>query len=497
VFLSENYPGENMITDQQKYIIEKQLLSILLILALFGLAAIIFQSTFTRLWADDFCVASTAKSMSFSEYFKHWYLGWTGRYSSIIFQGLSALLGVKFVALLPTFIIVIWCLSLVWSIFPIVRFLDHPAPFLAAFTYSGIFLLFLFNSIPNLFESVFWNIGAISYSLPLVGFTIIVGILMRVCLHILTGWGWVFPVILLTIIVGGLSEVFIAMLITIYTLAILSILLIRNPKARKTIWFYMITGLFSAILALMIVWIAPGNALRQASTSQGQPTTLILLPKVILRSTLIIFYEFLIYSRWWILSIVFTPFLLSFLTFHNQRITVFQSNSIKELYDQKWFKGILLVGLFVIIISIAAATPSSYIQGEYPTRRAMILPFYFIIIGIMVIMSLLGSAVRNFPSINILMEKKPKINYLVFILVIIMIAAGVATVIGQTINSLPDNISYAQLWDQRDQELIILAEDGVQDIYIYSLKGEPSDNPEYWVNRCMAEYYGVQTISDK
>jgi hypothetical protein len=487
-----------MFKDQEKA--EMFFLSILLILALFGLAAIIFLSTYTRLFTDDYCVASIAKSMSFSEYFKHEYFGWTGRYSYIIFSGLSALLGVKFTAFQPTLIILIWLFSLVWMVFPIAKLLNPPATLLTAFTYSALYLFFLIKTLPKIFESVFWNISSISYCLPLIGFTIIIGLFIRIWLDNIQGWRRVIPIILLSFINGGFSEIFSAMQITIYILAIFFISVTKNLASRKNILILLIAGLFTAILALIIVWIAPGNDVRQAASSQGQPIDLILLPKVIIRSTLIIFYSFLISSRWWILPICFVPFLVSLIEIQNKRITDIQPNSMKELWNEKWFKGVLLISLLVFILAITAAAPSSYIQGEPPPSRSMILIFFFVIIGILMVMSLLGKAIRNSSSVNMLLEENPKIIFLVRLLVIVIITVGVSTVIIQTVIFLPNHVRYAYSWDERDQSLTTLAENGVQEIYTNSIVNgfgysDLTEDPKHWVNRCMAEYYGVKTIT--
>ena len=479
--------------------IKQEFKAILLILDLLGLTAILFLSIYTRFHADDFCMAGTVNSMPFFKYFGYWYIGWTGRYSFIFFTGLSGLLGVKFASVLPTIMVSIWLLLNAWAILPIVRQKKCQAPVLSAFASSGIFLFILLLSLPNIFQSVFWNNGAINYSFPLITFTINIGIIIRLWYKNIKGRGWVLLNIFLTLMTGGFSEIFILMQITFFVLVMLYLYFFVECNNYKHIWYFLVINLISAFIALLIVAIAPGNQVRQSLLDE--PTNLLILPIMVLRNTLIIFYIFLKNSGFWMILLITIPFLLSLIWTQNsvEMEMIGKSYSLRQFWNQKWFKGSILVGLFVFLMTMSAATPSSYIQGDYPENRAMILPFYFIVIGIMTIMYLLGAAVRKLPKVNQYFQDL-KIKVLIRVLILILFGTGLTLTVLNTFHSLPDYVGYAQLWDLRDQELRTLKENNVKEVTIFKLESyfgleDIHTDPKYWVNRYVAEYYGFDTIT--
>lgn len=65
--------------------------------------------------------------------------------------------------------------------------------------------------------------------------------------------------------------------------------------------------------------------------------------------------------------------------------------------------------------------------------------------------------------------------------------------------TLPVQHAYAQAWDARDQELRALRAQDVVRAQAPALTNaygsvDLTDNPKHWVNRCAAQYYGLESL---
>ncbi len=59
--------------------------------------------------------------------------------------------------------------------------------------------------------------------------------------------------------------------------------------------------------------------------------------------------------------------------------------------------------------------------------------------------------------------------------------------------------AYAGMWDRRDREIRNVSLRGESDLTIPALShtlnlGDITPDPQFWVNRCVAEYYGLKSI---
>ena len=473
-------------------------LILLLIILLVVLASVILLSTYTRFFTDDFCEASAASKTSFFEYMKLRYTGWTGRFSFTFLSGFISLLGWKAPSVFSAVIIFLWFVSLMFAMYQVLTIIGHPFTMLSAAMYASLILVFLFSSLPALYESVFWLIGSINYSLPLIIFSLLAGF------YLLIGrnkskriYSFLLP--LLAFINCGFSEIFSVIQVAIFSIVILFLYKNGYSKKNKALMQSLLIGFIFSLAALFIVWIAPGNAVRQAASSHPNPTSMVELPWVIVRSTLVIFYVFLVNSKGWVLLLLLVPFLLGLLIEPGFSVSFDKSKSLKDILSQKPFRTIVAIALFVLIISLVAATPSSYIQGEYPENRAMILPFFFIDAGIMAIMAITGSMVRNHLKDGSRINISSLTLVACILLVIFTLFRGVSFS-GGLLKDLPAHVTYAQTWDARDESLRLMKSQGVQHAVTRSAingfgYGDLTSNPKNWVNRCMADYYGFSSIS--
>ena len=181
---------------------------LLLILFLISLAFISYLSTFTRLHADDYCIAADFNKLNTVSFLAKWFSSWTGRFSYLLFAGFLSLGGPTLTSWLPTIGILIWMLVLSWAILPITQRLKIDNPLLISFNAAAFILWVLFSVTPNLFQSVFWKDGLINYCFPLIGFSMLMGVFSRVWIWQIKNNIVVVLIMVLCFINGGFSEVF-------------------------------------------------------------------------------------------------------------------------------------------------------------------------------------------------------------------------------------------------------------------------------------------------
>ncbi len=87
-------------------------------------------------------------------------------------------------------------------------------------------------------------------------------------------------------------------------------------------------------------------------------------------------------------------------------------------------------------------------------------------------------------------------------MVILSIAFGSAWKVIETSKNSSSFQEYASKWDKRDQELRFEALSGKQEVTAYGLESrfglaDLRIEPDYWVNKCMADYYNVPMLFGK
>jgi len=474
---------------------------VILVISLLGLIALFFPTIYNRPITDDFCTGASAGTKSLLAFTSDEYMTWTGRYSYNFITGLIAKLGPTAYAIYPSLFAAIWFFALIWMILPIVRHWKISYSVLVSITWSSLFLFLLYRSIPNFFESAVWGAGTVNYTLPIVFFTLILDILARAWLNDLHGPFLYIPLILLVLVAGGFSEIFIFIQIAFYTLLILGMLITKKAATKKFFFRLLIAALFAALVAFFIVWRAPGNAIRQAASHQKTSTPMSKMPLLLTRSTLIVFYSFLINARINIFLICFVPFLFAFNLIDTDYGGDFSLTLKQLLEENNWYLPVIYISIFILILAISAALPTTYIQGSEPDPRAMIVPFFFIIPAMVAIMVIFGAKLKLHLRVHPEMRIRPFIRVItVLCIVMLIIVFGMTLYQSRIITSLQRD--YASAWDERDQMLRGLAGSGTKEIIVENLtngygQSDLTENPRNWVNRCVASYYGFDSVTRK
>jgi hypothetical protein len=129
------------------------------------LAAHAYMGTFSRYLADDFCTASTLRHLGFLGSQANWYQTWTGRYAYTFVVSLTQVFGPGLTPWLPATVLVAWAAAVVYA----VRRLQGPkTPWMIAAAIAAIHIVGTLTGSPNVYQSLYWQTGMVTYTLPLV-----------------------------------------------------------------------------------------------------------------------------------------------------------------------------------------------------------------------------------------------------------------------------------------------------------------------------------------
>lgn len=467
------------------------------VLVLIALGSLAYLGVFTRWHADDFCIAASARQMDAVTFFNHWYSGWTGRFVYIPVAGLLALGGPQLAGWLPVLTTMLWVWVIYWTLKVLFENDHWQYPKLMAIFLSAFFLVVLYSSTPNLFQSLFWKDGLINYGFPLIGMTISIGWLLRLWFRPNTkriGWLSLILTFFLALFSGGFSEIFATVQIAFYLILRLNVLFFSDTVRKNHFQLAVIAGLIGSVSAYVILLSAPGNLVR-GDLIAVRPE-LVRLITFTFRNTFVILGKFLLQTSLWAAAAVFIPFMIGFARILEPDEQISRDEK-RQLWQEKWFKGILQLLFAAFLLTLAACAPVVYMLNAYPDERSIIIPLYFIILALMCSSGLLGYGFRH----SWVWKNKTDSCLKGYIVPAYLLIICVITVI-KVWQQVPDFRDYAARWDKRHQELMVIAARSKESVEVFGLENrfgisDLKEDEDYWVNRCMADYYGFSAIVGK
>jgi len=473
-------------------------LAVMIILLLAALTALTLPGSYTRMHADDFCIAADARQMDMRSLFKKWYQGWTGRFIYIPTAGILALGGPQMASLLPPISVAGWFIILSWAALPGFKFLRWPHPSLHSCVYAGFFLLLLLSTTPNLFQSVFWKDGLINYSFPLIGMTLSIGLMLRIWLNNPKKGlrsAVIAIIFLCSFVNSGFSEIFSTTQIAVYMIFIITGLWFLEKHSRRSMLPLFFAGLLGSLCAYAIMLAAPGNLIRQGLITDHP--NLIRLLTFSMHSALVIIVKFFVFTPLWAVLSILVP-LLSGFSLCQQPLYENKKKHLSWLWLHGWFKAGVILPMMTFIFTMATCAPVVYMLNAYPDDRTIIIPLYFIVAAVTISSGLFGYGLRRLGLLSST-AKKINLQHLSYALVILLLLAGTTLIITNTLEKINGFQDYAFRWDQRHEELLQKADKGIREATAYGLENrfgisDLQEEADYWVNRCMADYYGFTSI---
>ncbi len=461
-----------------------------------SLAGLAYLGTFTRMHADDFCMAGDAARLGIFQSVLNWYNHWTGRLMFLFFTSLLGLGGPSLASIAPVILIAGWLLILAWALLPLIRGAAWDAPRLLAATAAGLALLVLFSTTPNLFQSVFWQDGQVNYAFPLLGLTVQAGLFLRAWLGRASSSRSlvIAAIFVLALLSGGFTETFGAMQAALWVLVLMALLFLASPATRRRLLLLAVAALAGALAALLIVLVAPGNQVRQDLMPDRAGLFRIITFSI--RNAVYIFAKFPLWNPGWAVLSVSVPFLAAWWLSTGSTVPR-PAGPIRRLWADPWLRGLVLVPVGAFILLAAACAPVVYAMDAYPDDRTILIPQYILVLAAILWSGLLGLVLRRYRYLPDPAAQTWRLVLPALLLGAIVLASGFS--IASTIRQAPDYQAYASSWDQRAGQLVITRQKGATEITVPGLSNrfgvaDLQAEPDYWVNRCMAIYYGLANI---
>jgi hypothetical protein len=417
-----------------------------------GLPLLVYAwvGAYSRYTADDFCWAGVLRTDGFFNAQVHWYTIYSPRYAFSFLVTATELAGPAVVPALPAAAIVVWLGVLTWT------FAQYGVSTLRGLVIAEVAVLATLATAPDLPQSLYWQTGMLTYLLPLIVATFLIGWMSRD-----TQTWWALGVsAALSFIAGGLSETYLIPQNVALTLALLVAAMFRTRRA------HIAAALVGGVLALVAITVAPSTAGRV----QGTPADLWLALSASIATAA---FQVVRLVRQFPLVIVLCLAVPALLGSGPRHIGL---------------RGLVLVSAVVAFTLPFCYFPSFYAQNGNPPFRSLIVPGA-LLVGYALV---LGFALRDLATAWL---PEPRRAVALLVLALVPVAAALST--------LPDQAAaarYAALFDAEDQQIRASRDTGQTDLIVPRLPpnlGEDfvTADKSNWFNMCVARYYGLRTIA--
>ena len=483
---------KNLPHSLQQRFSEEQFLRLALLIGvistLIPLVLYAYLGIFSRYGSDDYCLSAFYLQKNLFNAMIERYMTATSRYTNIIFIGLAdKLFGWYNVAILPALMLALFIGGLYLLLREIVEMLALSWGRLMVLFLSLFVVYFSFTQAPNLYETLYWRAGMTSHLAPLMFLPFFGAFLLRQVRRVQedkhTPSLWIQAAcFIIPLVIGGLSEPPTALMITVLFLAIPAAWRWSAVGARRSVLTLLVCSLLGALSALIIMALAPANAIR---TQTATPGLVELVSRIMYYPSYFILDTLRSFPAPTLVSIVL-PMLLFYVKY-----TGVSQNLSREARNRL---GILMIVLLLLTYLFIAAgfAPSAYGQS-YPVPRARFIGRVLMTMALITEGTLLGILVSQ---IRINLQPIALHGFATFALVILMIYPLRTT--GRTFAEIPVYQERAAAWDARESEIKALKAKGETDLVVRFLSEERmqdlGDHPGFRLNRCAAALYGVNSI---
>jgi hypothetical protein len=448
-----------------------------------------YLGSFSRYYADDFCLTGMFFQQGFWKAQVLSYTTWSNRYAGMFLIGLSELPGHFFIRFWTGLTILLWVTALTWLIHQISHLVQLPFSRLAALLLAEFAVFVTIVAAPQLYQVLFWRIGLLTYTLPLSFLVILIVLLIQFARSTPAAkipWGGSAACLLIAFFAGGFSETYVALQTTLLVIILVFILLAVRKGSKRNWSILMVASLGGSLLAMLVVILAPGNSLRQAILPRQEG--LIPLIKITLESTFIfIIVKYLPY----VILASLVPLLLTY--------SYLAANRLKVSFSPaKLLLWILATPVVAFILIAATMAPAAFATSTYPDGRVLVEPTFIFFSSLIVegiLTGIIFSQVHRWAGEEIPVHLPIMTALVLFLLLLYPLYDA-----HKSYDRIPAFRSLAVSWDLRDTRIRTARGAGIFDVQEKGLNppGELSEMvPEAsnWVNRCVASFYDLQTIT--
>jgi len=452
-----------------------------------ALSVYAYLAALTRPIGDDYCIS--ARLIGYdpltASLIKYWYT--SNRFSNEIVAWITDLFGPRGPALLATLSLLLWLAGLTWLLYESARLLKIRSDFWAGFLPAELIALISYYTAPNLFQSVQWRPGLMTYFLPLVIYAFLfAGILRgaRLLAGRVAAQRHIEISLAITLIffgaffAGGLSETAGALHISILGLALAANLFWNKTSTRRAALALVAAALAGAALAMIGMFVTPANAIRL----EGAQSPSIL--DAVLRSFA---YAALFLSE----SARLLKISLGFILAAGAALAFLHSKTAELPLPRRAWLGLFLIPILTYLLIVATFAPSAYGQS-FPVDRVRFPAHVLLAASLLTWGGLLGALAARLPL--------PRAATTLTVIALFLLALYPLWTIRNNYQVIPQYQRQAAQWDARDASIRAQAAAGEKNIVTWRLPGIANVNdlgprPGHWINYCAAIVYGVDSIS--
>ncbi|MFH1185203.1 MAG: DUF6056 family protein [Chloroflexota bacterium] len=437
---------------------------------------------FSRYIADDFCSAGMARRFGIVRAVWYWYLNWTGRYSASALDAAFGLVGPVVTPFIAATALLIWFAALAHTAAALLPGVGRLRIAWAAIIAVTVLYVTLTLS-PNVPQSLYWGQGMRSIVPPLVLSTIHVDYLARIVAKQRPDARrglMPIPGFLLTFVIGGFNETYAALQFGALTIAWVIVLGLRVWSKRNQILDQLLAGALGAAAAFVVVAMSPGNAVRQAF--YPAPPGLLDLLQIAWGN--------------------FAPFLANTIG-APERVLAISGAAALSAFIGLQIQGARLKMLAVPLplvagfgLAFASFVPAAYGLSDSPPERTLLIPAHLLTLA----MVLAGVAFGRFVGQRAVAGRPRSMAEATILLLAAALSITSAMMLDRgLVSSRPVYVGYAAHWDAVNAQILNAREHGEGEIWIQPIPNwaglnEPNDNPKFWVNVCLSDYYSIDVF---
>jgi hypothetical protein len=454
-----------------------------------------YLGTFSRYYADDYCMSSVSFSNSLLNAIATLYKTWSNRYAGMVLLSLSEKFGRSAIHYWLLFTLVAWVAALSWAILKSSRLLRLNFSRWMAILLAELVVFFTIMESPNPFQTLFWRIGLITYTLPMAFLALLIGLILNGVLKARDGrqtrWGLILGLVgcaVISFFAGGLSETYVALQTGLLGLAIVCVLVGTRGKIRLNWILWVGISLIGSLVAMWVVIHAPGNAIRQGSMP-ASPDLLKLVYSSAANGFLFIYISLQDYS--------FQTVLLFLLVLFLAYGVITSNTTLIKPRPSRLVWALLLTPLIGYLLIVAICAPSVFAESSYPEARVLIEARFIMVLFLSIEGLIIGTGLGQLHTLS--NEVPPLLLRMVVLLITIVLLSYPLYDARKMAAQVPDYRARASAWDARNAQILTDKAQGLEKIQVKefdSISGisELSPDTDFWVNGCAASFYGVHSI---
>ncbi len=331
---------------------------------------------------------------------------------------------------------------------------------------------------PNRYQILFWKSGLLTYLAPLVLNTWLLGRFFFYRSKSRFSWLGAVELLLTAWLSAGFSETVFAIQTTFWVLILILMIWRHQTKTFWYVVFILIGGAIGAALLLL----NPTNAIRQSFFPP--PPSVLSVGLTSIRYAFDFFFDYL--TSAWLPLFVFTcsGVLVGWL--------VLRGNEFSWRQFFVFIAGLLL-GTLILLTSLMA--PTLWAMSAYPDQRGLLSGTY--IMNLFLLGWGLGFGAAAAKLFKGLLPSS--INIATTLLLALALGAYAIHFVPSIYQLIPVYQERAEIWDLRHAKILQSREQGQSHVIVSGIDSiagifELQPDEGHWVNRCAAEYYGLDGI---